>query len=123
MPGKSCSRWRAITYSSGTKTFSPSGTKRGRTSFGTFTRANVSVRDTGSRSQTARERDRLEMYGKGRPGPTARGVRTAGVDPRVDLVVQPGHADHEELVEVVGVDREELDALEQRRGLVLGQLE
>jgi hypothetical protein len=36
--------------------------------------------------------------------------------------VQAGHAHHEELVEVVGVDGEELDALEERRRLVLGQL-
>ena len=37
------------------------------------------------------------------------------LDPRVDLVVQPGDADHEELVEVRGRDRAELHALEQRR--------
>ena len=36
------------------------------------------------------------------------------VDAGVDLVVQAGDADHEELVEVRGVDREELHALEQR---------
>ena len=41
MPGKSWSRWRAIAVSSGTKTPSPMGRKRGSTSFGTFTRANV----------------------------------------------------------------------------------
>ena len=50
-------------------------------------------------------------------------VGPAGVDPGVDLVVQARDAHHEELVEVRGVDREELDALEQRRRLVLGQLE
>jgi hypothetical protein len=37
--------------------------------------------------------------------------------------VQARHTDHEELVQVRGVDGEELDALEQRRGVVLGQLE
>ena len=47
--------------SSGTNTFSPIGTKRGSTSFGTFTRANVSVRETGSRSQTASDSERFEM--------------------------------------------------------------
>ena len=40
----------------------------------------------------------------------------------VDLVVQAGHADHEELVEVVG-DRAELHPLEQRHVRVLGELE
>ena len=39
----------------------PMGTKRGSTSFGTFTRANVSVPETGSRSHTASDSDRLEM--------------------------------------------------------------
>ena len=47
--------------SSGTNTSSPIGTKRGSTSFGTFTRANVSVPDTGSRSHTASDSDRFEM--------------------------------------------------------------
>ena len=41
-------------------------------------------------------------------------VGLAGVDPGVHLVVEAGHADHVELVEVGGVDREELDPLEQR---------
>ena len=190
MPGKSWSRWRAITASSGTKTESPSGMKRGSTSFGTLTRAKVSAPETGSRSQTASESDRLEMYGNGRPGPTASGVSTgkicsentrstasssaasqdsqsitrmpcsaragctsrphvgvapaqlaralgdafeclarrqavgaAGVDSGVHHVVEPGHADHEELVEVRRVDGEELDPLEQRDRLVLGQLQ
>ena len=50
-------------------------------------------------------------------------VGLARVDAGVDLVVQPGHADHDELVEVGGVDGEELDPLHQRRALVLGQLE
>ena len=61
MPGKSESRWRAMMSSSGTKMSSPIRTKRGSTSFGTFTRANVSARETGSRSQTASESDRFEM--------------------------------------------------------------
>ncbi len=47
--------------SSGTKMSPPIGTKRGSTSFGTFTRANVSVPATGSRSQTASESERFEM--------------------------------------------------------------
>ena len=185
MPGKSSSRWRAITDSSGTNTSSPIGTKRGSTSFGTFTRANVSVPETGSRSQDAererqvrdvRERppgpdgerrehredllgeqpvDRLELARRRSPrmsttrmpcsasaGRTSslplrasgavrarararrsarssrarrQPVRPARVDAGVDLVVQAGHAHHVELVQVGGVDREELDALEQRQ--------
>ncbi len=35
-----------------------------------------------------------------------------------DLLLQPGDADLEELVEVAGEDQQELQALEQRRGLV-----
>ncbi len=61
MPGKSASRWRAITDSSGTKVLSPRSTNRGSTSFGTFTRANSSVSVTGSRSHTAMLSERLEM--------------------------------------------------------------
>ena len=59
----------------------PSGasteTKRGRISVGTFTRANTVGAPSppaGSRTSTARLRDRFEMYGKGRPGATASGV-------------------------------------------------
>ena len=74
MPGNSWSRWRAITSSSGTNAPPPMGTSRGSTSFGTFTRAKVSVSDTGSRTHTATLSDRFEMYGNGRPGPTASGV-------------------------------------------------
>ena len=48
--------------------------KRGRISVGTFTRANTVWSVTGSRTSTARLSERLEMYGKGRPGATARGV-------------------------------------------------
>ena len=61
MPGKSESRWRAITDSSGTKASPPIGTKRGSTSFGTFTRANVSTPESGSRTNTPIESDRFEM--------------------------------------------------------------
>ena len=43
--------------------------------------------------------------------------------PGVDLVVQAGDADHEELVDVAGEDRAELHALEQRDVRVLGELE
>jgi hypothetical protein len=45
---------------------------------------------------------------RGRRAPVGR----ACLDPGVNLVVQAGHADHEELVEVAGVDRQELHALE-----------
>ena len=41
-------------------------------------------------------------------------VGAAGVDAGVDLVEQPGDPDHEELVEVGGVDGAELDPLQQR---------
>ena len=50
-------------------------------------------------------------------------VGPARVDSRVHLVVEPGHAHHVELVEVLGVDREELHTLEQGRALVLRQLQ
>ena len=57
-----------------------------------------------------------------------RGARRAAVlarllDPGLDLVVQTGHTDHEELVEVGGDDRAELRPLEQRHALVLRQFE
>src|SRR5206468_11597879 len=41
----------------------------------------------------------------------------------VDLVVDTGDADHEELVQVPRVDGEELEALEEREPLVLRELE
>ena len=44
--------------------------------------------------------------------PGRQAVGPAGVDTGVDLVVQAGHAHHEELVEVGRVDGEELDSLE-----------
>src|SRR6202042_981250 len=50
-------------------------------------------------------------------------VRPACVDPRLELVVYAGDADHEELIEVRDVDREELEALHQRQRLILGELE
>ena len=70
-----------MTSSSGTNVVDPSatGTKRGNISFGTFTRANVRRSVTGSRRRTTSESDRLEMYGKGRPTPTASGVSTGKI--------------------------------------------
>ena len=54
-----------------------------------------------------------------RRAPVGAGV----VEPGVDLVVQPGDADGEELVEVGGEDGQELQALHQRHVVLLGQLE
>ena len=54
-------------------------TNRGRTSFGTLTRANTSWSRSGSWSRTIRLSDRFEMYGNGRPGPTASGVSTGKI--------------------------------------------
>ena len=80
MPGKSVSRCSAIRLSSGTNVFpSPTGRKRGSISFGTFTRAKVSCAVCGSRTSTASDSDRFEMYGNGRPSPTASGVRTGKI--------------------------------------------
>ena len=45
------------------------------------------------------------------------------LDPRVDVLLQPGDAHHEELVEVRGVDRAELQPLQQRDRIVLRELE
>ncbi len=72
---------------------SPTGRKRGSTS-GTFTRARRRWPVSGSRSITPSESERFEMYGNGRPGPTASGVRTgkmlpwnmAASSPRSDAV-------------------------------------
>ena len=50
-------------------------------------------------------------------------VRAAVAEAGVDLIVQAGDADHEELVEVAGEDRRELQALEQRQVGLLGELE
>ena len=59
---------------------SPTGRKRGSTS-GTFTRARRRWPVSGSRSITPSESERFEMYGNGRPGPTASGVRTGKMVP------------------------------------------
>ena len=76
MPGNSVSRFAAMTSSSAMNVCgSPSSaTKRGSISVGTFTRAKARWSVTGSRTSTASDSDRLEMYGNGRPGPTASGV-------------------------------------------------
>ena len=79
MPGNSASRLRAMATSCGTKAPSPRSTNRGSTSRGTFTRANSRVSFTGSRTHTPRLSDRFEMYGNGRPGPTASGVSTGKI--------------------------------------------
>ena len=170
MPGKSASRCWAIRSSSGTNVRpSPTGTKRGSISFGTFTRANVSlvglrvahqhgerqrqVGDVGERAaepdgerrehgedlapealvelgavrrRRARRSARCGCRARPAPGaaraPAARlalGLRRAprrgspsivsagraavlarASMPGVDLVLQAGDADHEELVEV-----------------------
>ena len=50
-----------MTDSSGTSVVSFASMKRGSTSFGTFTRANVSSPVSGSRSQTASDSERFEM--------------------------------------------------------------
>jgi hypothetical protein len=50
-------------------------------------------------------------------------VGAADVELALDLVVQTGDPDHEELVEVVLEDRAELEALEQRDACVLRELE
>ena len=77
-PGKS--RWQlaAITCSTGTNRLSPSGEKRG-ISGGTLSLANCTWSVSGSRTTTARLRDRLEMYGNGCAGSTARGVSTGKI--------------------------------------------
>ena len=80
MPGNSTSRFSAISSSSVTNVWpSPTATNRGSISFGTFTRANVSTSVTGSRTITPSDSDRLEMYGNGRPSPTASGVSTGKI--------------------------------------------
>ena len=79
IPGNSASRWRAITSSSGMNVSLAISTNRGSTSLGTFTRANASWSSSGSCSRTIRLSDRFEMYGNGRPGPTASGVSTGKI--------------------------------------------
>ena len=50
-------------------------------------------------------------------------VWPACVDPGIDLVEQPSDPHHEELIEVGGVDRAELDPLQKRDRRLLGQLQ
>ena len=50
----------------------------------------------------------VDLLARGEP------VGAAGVDPGVDLVEEPGDPDHEELVQVGGVDRAEAQPLQQR---------
>ena len=90
MPGNSASRLAAITSSSGTNVvLATISTKRGSTSLGTFTRANASCVELGSRSRTTRLSDRFEMYGNGRPGPTASGVSTGKISSRKQRSIVP----------------------------------
>ena len=65
--------------SSGMNVLGETSTKRGRTSLGTLTRAYTSWSRSGSCSRTIRLSDRFEMYGNGRPGPMASGVRTGKI--------------------------------------------
>ena len=60
--------------------------------------------------------DGLERLGDREP------IGPAGVDLGRELVVQSGHTDHEELVEVGGEDGEELHPLEQRQQIILDEL-
>jgi hypothetical protein len=60
---------------------------------------------------------RVEQLVRGAP------VAPARVHARVDLVVDPGDADHEELVQVGRVDRRELHPFHERDGRVLGELQ
>ena len=53
----------------------------------------------------------------------AAAVLARAVDPAGDVLLHPRHANHEELVEVGRVDRAELESLEERDALVLGQLQ
>ncbi len=64
----------------------------------------------------ARERsdgvaDPSELFGRGEP------VRALGRNAGAQLSFEPGNADHEELIEVVGGNRQEPNAFEQRMGL------
>ncbi len=66
-------------------------------------------------SSAARAGDQLELLARGAT------VGTAGAHPRCDLVLEPGDAHLEELVEVLAEDGEELHPLEHRRSGLLGQ--
>ncbi len=61
--------------------------------------------------------DLLEHLAGHQPGGGADG------DAGGDAALEAGHADHEELVEVAGEDRQEPHPLEQRQAVVLGELE
>ena len=61
--------------------------------------------------------DRVDLLARGEA------VGAARVDPGVELVEEAGDPDHEELVEVGGVDRAEADPLQQRHLGVLGEFE
>jgi hypothetical protein len=50
-------------------------------------------------------------------------VGAARLDPGVELIEQAGDPDHEELIEVGGVDAAEANPLQQRRLGVLGEFE
>ena len=114
--GKICSRkWRAMTLagapdSSQVVMRMPSSTRAGRiTSDELPGVAAVQRAHAGG--------DPLEHLGRRQT------VRPAGVDPRLELIVHPGDADHEELVEVGDEDGQELQPLDQGDRLVLGQLQ
>ena len=79
MPGNRAPRFWATRSSSGMNVFFEISTNRGRTSFGTLIRAKTSCSTSGSCSLTIRLSERFEMYGKGRPGPTASGVSTGKI--------------------------------------------
>ena len=190
MPGKSRSRWAAITCSIGTKRRPPETLRKRGRSGGTFTRAKRGSRVSGSRAITARFSDRLEMYGNGmrrvdgerrqhgedavlehlaqllavrrlelvpvddadarasrassrmlvrRSGPRgstapatrariasscSRGLSPSGEvvgEARRRLLLEPGDANLEELVEEAAEEGEEVDALEQRLRVVGGE--
>ena len=53
----------------------------------------------------------------------AQAVGRPGAQARVDLILEPGHPHLEELVESLGEDGQELDPLEQRGALVVGEVE
>ena len=75
MPENRMSRFAAMSCSIGTKVDESTSMSRGTTG-GTFTRAKSSSPVSGSSRLTASERLSVEMYGNGRPGSTASGVRT-----------------------------------------------
>ncbi len=64
-----------------------------------------------------RAADAVELLGGRQP------VLARRLDAADHLAAQTGHAHHVEFVEIVGRDREEAQALEQRMALVLGLLE